>query len=196
MIDNFEQIKELLEFRSDDDFYHCQIIKRKKEHPELGSNSYIVKTYYIKKIEELDYYRNEMVALAEAHNARVQINLNRRSFEKMAFHTQKKIADQLMNRDYKAVRKAYNSCCGKYSNETSKKWIIDIDEKEVSPIMLAYINFKCSPYCKTRESKIYDIIPTKNGWHIITKPFNLQDFKKSHPDIDIHKDNPTIIYIP
>src|SRR6056297_3328486 len=106
MINNFDTIKLLLDFRSDDDFYHCQIIKRKKEHPELRSNSYIVKTYYIKKYEELDYYRDEMIALAELHNARVQINLNRRSFEKMAFHTQKKIADQLMNKDYRSVRKA------------------------------------------------------------------------------------------
>jgi len=194
MIDNFEQIKNLLEFRLDDDFYHCQIIKRKKEHPELGSNSYIVKTYYIKKIEELDYYRDEMITLAELHNARVQINLNRRSFEKMAFHTQKKIADQLMNRDYRSVRKAYNSCCGKYSNETDKKWIIDIDEK----LSLKELN----RYGKIINNsdpiglKVEDYIPTKNGWHIITKPFNLQDFKKSYPDIDIHKDNPTIVHIP
>jgi hypothetical protein len=194
MIDNFNRIKDMLEFRSDDDFYHCQIIKRKKEHPELGSNSYIVKTYYIKKIEELDYYRDEIILLATHHNARVQINLNRRSFEKMAFHTQKKIADQLMNRDYRSVRKAYNSCCGKYSNETNKKWIIDVDEK----LDLSGLN-KISKYINDQQPiglKVEDYIPTKNGWHIITEPFNLQDFKKEYPDLDIHKDNPTILYIP
>ena len=194
MIDNFNRIKDMLEFRSDDDFYHCQIIKRKKEHPELGSNSYIVKTYYIKKIEELDYYRDEMILLATHHNARVQINLNRRSFEKMAFHTQKKIADQLMNRDYRSVRKAYNSCCGKYSNETNKKWIIDVDEK----LDLSSLN-KISKYINDQQPiglKVEDYIPTKNGWHIITEPFNLQDFKKDYPDLDVHKDNPTILYIP
>jgi len=191
MINNFDTIKLLLDFRSDDDFYHCQIIKRKKEHPELRSNSYIVKTYYIKKYEELDYYRDEMIALAELHNARVQINLNRRSFEKMAFHTQKKIADQLMNKDYRSVRKAYNSCCGKYSNETDKKWIIDIDTKD-------------SDFMEEIEEllhnrlDIHDFIelPTKNGYHIITKPFNLQEFKKYYDNIDIHKNNPTILYIP
>jgi len=191
MINNFDTIKLLLDFRSDDDFYHCQIIKRKKEHPELRSNSYIVKTYYIKKYEELDYYRDEMIALAELHNARVQINLNRRSFEKMAFHTQKKIADQLMNKDYRSVRKAYNSCCGKYSNETDKKWILDIDTKdsdfmeEIEELLHNRLN-------------IHDFIelPTKNGYHIITKPFNLQEFKKYYDNIDIHKNNLTILYIP
>lgn len=191
MINNFDTIQLLLDFRSDDDFYHCQIIKRKKEHPELRSNSYIVKTYYIKKYEELDYYRDEMIALAELHNARVQINLNRRSFEKIAFHTQKKIADQLMNKDYRSVRKAYNSCCGKYSNETDKKWIIDIDTKdsdfmeEIEELLHAKLD-------------VQDFIelPTKNGYHIITKPFNLQEFKKYYDNIDIHKNNPTILYIP
>ena len=194
MINNFDQIKELLEFKSDDDFYHCQIIKRKKEHPKLGSNSYIVKTYYIKKVEELDYYRDEMITLAELHNARIQINLNRRSFEKMAFHTQKKIADQLMNRDYKSVRKAYNSCCGKYSNETNKKWIIDIDEKLELNDLSNYANIinDTSPM----GLKVHDFIPTKNGWHIITESFNLHEFKIVYPDINIHKDNPTILYIP
>lgn len=44
--------------------------------------------------------------------------------------------------------------------------------------------------------KIYDYIPTKNGYHIITKPFNLKQFKDKYPDIDVHKNNPTILYIP
>ena len=39
-------------------------------------------------------------------------------------------------------------------------------------------------------------IPTKNGYHIITKPFNLKQFKDKYSDIDVHKNNPTILYIP
>ena len=38
-------------------------------------------------------------------------------------------------------------------------------------------------------------IETKNGWHLITYPFNLQEFKDVVPH-DIHKNNPTILYIP
>ena len=49
---------------------------------------------------------------------------------------------------------------------------------------------------KVYESKIYAYIPTKNGYHIITKPFNLKQFKDKYPDIDVHKNNPTILYIP
>jgi hypothetical protein len=33
MTDNFEQIKALLEFETEDEFYFCQIIKRKTPNP-------------------------------------------------------------------------------------------------------------------------------------------------------------------
>lgn len=115
MVNNFEQIKGLLSFPSDDIFYFCQILKRKKEHPELGSNSYVVKTYYIKKLEELDFYKDEMICLAEHHNARVYISLNQRSFYKSAFQNLKKVTDQILNKDYASVRKSYASVCGMYA---------------------------------------------------------------------------------
>ena len=41
--------------------------------------------------------------------------------------------------------------------------------------------------CKISGSKIYGYIPTKNGYHIITKPFNLKQFREKYPDIDVHK---------
>lgn len=194
MVDNFEQIKGLLIFDTPDDFYFAQIIQRKKENPQVGSNSHVVKTYYIKSAQDLDFYKGEMICLAEYHNARVCINLNRRSFENIAFQTLKKVSDIIMNKDYKSVRKAYNSVCGGYSNEanSSKKWIIDIDEKGRKSNDI----IKLIDSCRPEGSKFVDVIETKNGYHIIVNPFDIQEFKKHYQDIDIHKDNPTIIYIP
>lgn len=193
MIDNFEQIKNLLVFESEDDFYFSQIIQRKKENPQVGSNSHVCKTYYIRKVEDLDYYKEEMVNLATIHNARVGINLNRRSFEKCAFQTLRKITDQIMNKDYKSVRKAYNSVCGLHSNEANKKWIIDIDEKNIDVVdecikVIEDIN-------PIGKSKVQSILETKNGYHIISSPFDVRGFSKVFK-YDIHKDNPTILYIP
>jgi len=34
-IDNFKQIKTLLKFPNDDIYYHLQILRRGKNHPEL-----------------------------------------------------------------------------------------------------------------------------------------------------------------
>jgi len=192
MVNNFEQIKNLLDFETIDDFYHLQIIKRKKEHPELRSNSYIVKTYFITSLEHLDFHTNEIIHLCDFHNARGCINLNRRSFEKIAFHTMRKIAEQLMNKDFKSARMAYTSCCGAFSNEKNKKWIIDIDHKDLNEIneIKVFINNQIEP----AENKVVDLIETKNGYHLITKPFNLAKFKEMYPCIDVHKDNPTILF--
>jgi hypothetical protein len=40
------------------------------------------------------------------------------------------------------------------------------------------------------------LIPTKNGFHFITKRFDVMEFKKHYPDIDIAKKNPTLLYYP
>jgi hypothetical protein len=191
MTNNLEKIKELLTFTSEDDFYHLQILKRKKEHPELGSNSYVVKTYYIKSLDSLDFYMPEIICLCDFHNARACINLNKRSFEKTSFHTLKKITDQIMNKDFKSTRNAYNSVCGAVSNagKDGKRWIIDVDitgvegKQEISRII---------DYLPPKTAIIE--LPTKNGFHLITKPFNLQEFNQvGH---DLHKNNPTIIFCP
>lgn len=200
--DNFERILKLLTFESDDDFYHLQVIKRKKEHPELGSNSQVIKTYYIKSVDHLDAVRPEIVSLCDFHGARAYINLNARSFEMTAFHTLKKVTDIIMNRDYKSVRNAYDSVCGAYSTSKEKRWIIDLDGVyQVSPLMCAFIEYRCEPIteltpdCSLENSKCIAVIPTKNGIHLITKPFNLEKFKKEYPEVDVHKNNPTVLYV-
>lgn len=193
MTDNFDDIKKLLVFDSEDDFYFCQILKRKKDNAELGSNSHVVKTYYIKSIEGLELDWGEMKCLADFHNARVCINLNKRSFERICYHNLKSITDHIMNKDFSGVRKSYNSCCGSFSNESGgKKWIVDIDQKG------RYANdvLKTIETLRPEGTKLVAILNTKNGVHLITKPFDVQAFKAIYPDIDIHKNNPTVLYIP
>ena len=192
MINNTKQIVELLKFRSEDDFYHLQIIKRKKENPEIGSNNYVIRSYCIRSKEQLDRKAEEISKICLDHNARAYINLNVRSFEKMAFHTLKKVADQIMNKDYASVRTAFESVCGMYGTSRDKSWVVDIDLPEVDPAMMAFIN-TCDPI---GESKIIAKIQTKNGWHLITKPFNMATFATKYPEIEIHKNNPTIMIAP
>ena len=131
-----------------------------------------------------------MVRLAEIFNARVGINLNKRSFEKTAFNTLEKIAGQMKNRDYKSVKTAYDSCCGIHNAVTDKLWILDIDTKETPPLLIQFIQ-NCDPL----GPKFVATIPSKHGKHLITKPFNLQKFSDEYPDIEIHKNNPTNLYI-
>lgn len=191
MINNLDIIKEILKFESEDDFYHLQILKRKKENPDIGSNSVVIKTYYITSVDHLEKVMPEIIELCNFHNARGCINLNVRSFEKAAFHTLKKISDIIMNRDYKSVRSAFDSVCGEYGTGRDKRWIIDVDnfDENLDRQIQETIN-KCDPV----GMKVIANIPTKNGHHIICSPFNLSQFPKL--GCDIHKNNPTILYIP
>ena len=199
-INNLKQIAELLIFDSEDTCYHLQIIKRKKEHPELGSNSYIVKTYYIQNIEYLEMKMPEIISLCNFHNARAGINLNRRSFEKLAFQMLKKVTDCILNKDYRAVRKSYESVCGQFSSDKDKKWIVDIDIKDLDfCTKLEAELIKLEPF----GQKVKSIIETKNGYHLITSPFNVQKYNQmliwqsgTIEKPEIHKNNPTILYCP
>ena len=198
MIDNFEEIKSMLIFESDDDFYHLQILKRKKEHPDLGANSHVLKTYYISSLAYLDLKKAEIINMCDFNNARACINLNRRSFEKIAFHVMRKVADQLMNRDFRSVRKAYESCCGANSNEPNKKWIVDIDtlEEDDLKIVKEVRNLVYSLQDELDRPSFSKLLKTRNGYHLIASPFRLDKFKKNFPNIEVHKDNPTILYVP
>ena len=50
--------------------------------------------------------------------------------------------------------------------------------------------------CRPMGDKLIAILPTKNGKHIITSPFDVSQFRQQYPNIDIHKDNPINLYIP
>lgn len=120
------------------------------------------------------------------------------------------------------VTSACGTTCQAGDNKT---WIVDMDkeylpyENEVMEMIL-----DCQPYdkriaCYTDmglsvtdarqmvKAKEFFIVPTKSGKHIICKPFNKQmfgvaweKFTKEHnldlKQMDIHKDNPTILYVP
>lgn len=197
MVNNFELIYPLLHFDSDDDFYFVQILQRKKDNPGgiHGSNNSnrLIKAYYITSVEKLKSLEDEIITFANHFNARVGINLNKRGFYKTAFHTMQTIANQMSNKDFKSVRSAYNTACGVCNSDDDKLWILDIDDKERNiDDILFFINTACRP----DGNKLVTIIPSKQGCHLITKPFELNIFKQTFSDIEVHKNNPTNLYIP
>ena len=202
-MDNIEKILPFLQFDSEDDFYFLQILQRKKENPQLGSNSRVIKNYYITSQQHLLDKYEEIKKLCEVFNARASIRLNRRSFEKVGFKALENIANTMQNREYKHLMKSYDRACGLLNNEKTKRWIIDIDENDV--IWLEQVINAIQP-CEPLGNKILTQIPSKSGIHLITSPFNVQQFKENfttelkeykmeYREIEIHKDNPTNLFI-
>lgn len=195
VINNCESILPLLQFPKPDLFYFVQVLRRKKDNMDgetiTGHNNSarLIKAYYITSPEKLTQIMPEMIALAQVFNARVCINLNPRSFEKAALQTLQKMAEQMANRDFVNVRRAFNSVCGNYHAEIDKRWLIDIDSKAEDELS------ELRSYLGIDGVTILAEIETKNGWHFITNSFDLRRFTQDFP-WDIHKNNPTILYIP
>lgn len=193
MINNINIIKPLLNFESEDDFYYLQILQRKKENVELGRNSRVIKNYYIKSLEHLDKIYEEVKQLCNLFNARAMFRLNKRSFYKTAFKALINTSNTMANHDFINVKSQYDKACGQGHNDKNKTWILDIDEiGRNCNDMILFIERSCEPV----GVKYITIVPSKNGLHLITKPFNLMEFKSKYPEVEVHKDNPTNLYIP
>ena len=194
MINNFEQIRKILKFE-DDYFYFIQIIQRTKEHPELGSNNKIIRSYMISSEEKFDKNIMEIIHMCGAFNARAYIHLNRRKFSKIALECLRHNAELIANGQYEGIKSSLETVIGRNNGESkeNRTFILDCDDMSTpSPMMMAMIDHKLLP----NGPKCLHIIPTKNGCHLITKPFDTQAFHLEYPEIEIHKDNPTILYIP
>lgn len=194
MVDNFELIKSLLTFDSEDDFYHLQIIRRGKDHPELEAANRTIKTYYITKVDSLDKIKDEVITLCKLFGARAYINLGKRSFRKCTMMCISDMARRAYDGDFKKIYKVWNTVVGAVRPAESR-WIIDLDDCDLTQVkLLIPIINSLKPLEK--ENKIIATIPTKSGYHLITTSFDLLTFRKKYPDIDIHKNNPTILYVP
>lgn len=195
-IDNIDLIIPFLKFESEDDFYYLQLIQRKKDNPELGSNSRIIKNYNISSVDYLLDKYDEIKKLCEVFNARASIRLNKRSHRKVAFKTLVNISNNMSNDDYSHISKCYSRACGDGHNDKNKKWIVDLDDNPSDEIVNGIINTinQIVKETSNETDTIYSIIPTKSGKHLITKPFNLQKAKELGLECDIHKDNPTLLY--
>lgn len=191
MIDNLEDIIPLLKFESEDDFYYLQILQRKKENPYIGSNSIVIKNYFISSKESLLKMYPEIKTLCNQFNARASIRLNKRSYESVAFKTLANIANSMQNKEYKFIKNSYSRACGLSHNDKVKKWIIDIDEE----VSFDYL-YNMNELIIELGGEVLVKLRSKSGYHLITTPFRLDKFKDIYKDIDIHKDNPTNLYIP
>ena len=208
MIDNFDIIKPLFYFNEANNmFFYLQIIRRGKDHPDLPAANKLIQSWAIRSREQLDKMKYEIIFLCEHYKARAYINVAGKDFDKLNTLLLKKLADNIHTGNIVNPWHVYQSACGELTSRC-KKWIVDVDTHDCQakneileeldqiwlnayPESLQYIN-------DGRRDRAYMIaeIPTLNGCHIITKPFNLQKFKERFSNIDVHKNNPTILYIP
>jgi len=200
VVDNFELINSLLDFSEDNTFYLIQILKRRKENPDMKTGVQVIDNFYIYSEYDLSKLKDKIVEKCKSNNARAYINLNRLNLEKVALYTAKLTVDYIINKDFRSVKNAYSTACGSHHSESNKRWLVDIDEEEMKhkDIIIEIISTLHKEMNNGNE--ILAEVPTKSGCHIITNPYNPLLFSKILESkglkIDVHKNSPTILFIP
>jgi hypothetical protein len=195
MIDNSEKILNFLEFNKDH-YYEIIVMKRKKDNPEEANaqSSRIVKQYLIDSKEYFEKKYEEIKSIADVTNARVYIKLTPYSKKKIALKSIQLLVDKLENEDYSfnnLIVKAIGNC-----TPENKLWVIDIDYDRATEKEILYIQTAIND-CDPSGNHIVLKVPTPNGVHLITKPFNTQQFltkQDVYYKCEIHKNNPTLLY--
>lgn len=195
MIDNFDLIKDQFYFNEKNEmFMHLQVIRRGKDHPALPSANRTIQTYYVQSKEHLEKIKDEVIKLCEMYGARAYINITPKSFEDLGKLALFKLSERVYNGDYKKIYKIFNSAAGELKG-VSTRFLIDIDDDYSKYQVIEWLDAYFDTFDECRFY-LYANVPTKNGAHIITKPFDTMLFKQAFPNIDVHKNNPTILYIP
>lgn len=203
-VDNFDLIADTFLFKEDladglagDVFYMLQIMTRTKD---TGEKPKIIRTMFIESREYLLSHKDIIVKLCETFNARAYIATNPSSYKVCAIKAFKELADIVDNGNYKALLSLPETCAGKYSvpggSGINKRWVVDLDDIKAMEDIQPYIDFIMNEYNEGRGKANGEIlvVPTPNGTHLLVTPFDVREFKKRWPDIEIHKDNPTILY--
>jgi hypothetical protein len=200
-VNNFDNIRNMMEFPDKNSFYFLQILKRRKDNPDLGKDVKHIADYYIYGLDYFDELKPRIIAQCESENARAYFRINRRDAKKVAMQVLKRTVDYIMSEDYRAIKNTFASCAGEFHSDPDKKWIVDVDWKDIPEGMDhdEYLNdliLKVQELvAETGRDDTIWTIPTKNGIHVICRPFNLQRFRDFY-QVDVHKDNLVILYCP
>ena len=195
MIDNLEVIKPLLNFSEKGDFYMLYVFKRKKDQPEGERDNHqsvrTIKTYCIDSVEHLEKRYDEIKQLCEMFKARAYIHVQKQNHSDVSLDMLALLAERIKN-GVKNQKGLFDSVVGQIKTQ-EKRWVVDVDTKDKQ--FLRDITMDLMEIQPVGD-KIEKVIPTKNGFHLITCKFNVMEFKEKYPDVSIQKKNPTLLYLP
>jgi hypothetical protein len=196
-VNNFEQLSKYFDIlKSPEDFYYIQVIQRKKDGHRKSER--IIRNFYIYTKEEFLNKKDYIIDLCKKYNARAYFWINPRNSRKIALECIKSYADLVNQRDCTKGYKVWDKKCGSNpASDYDTLWIVDVDTKDkgLLGILVDRIN-----KCRAKYPDVTrDIVSTANGYHIITIGFDLHQFKQilimeKIDALDVHKDNPTLLY--
>lgn len=187
-----------------DAFWSIRVIQRRKENPDLGKNSKLVRSYQVQSREELHNLKPHILKHCIDNNARAYIDLNPKSWKQAAYQELKAIADIIAEERFgdlpKVLDKTIDSGAKmKLMNSYMKCWVVDVDTKDRKEI--DFIKNLIQGIFQDSRSTIKAELPTVNGVHIITSPFDCKRFSDDYRILrprdeapEVKKDSPTLLF--
>jgi hypothetical protein len=138
----------------------------------------------------------EIRLLCDFYGARAYINVAGKDFSKVNKLMLVKIAT-FVNDGIEGNSKKVLTSCAEKTKSSFPLWLIDIDTKDKEFKETVY-NWLKAYFDKNNngESWLKAIIPTVQGCHFIVRPFYLFGFSKEFPDIMVHRNSGTLLYMP
>ncbi len=180
---------------NEDHFCYTELLDRTKK---VGNNGVrIVKTFFHRSVEDFDNYLPQMIKLCDALGVRAYTRLSPRSFKKVGKLALVDFAVAAGAENWVGMKTIYQSACGRVTPER-KLWMFDVDvpNYNVDNFEMFLID----------EKLLLEHIPSKKGFHLITSAFDLRKWHSNQnpaalemvgvPDMSLHKDNATNLYIP
>jgi competence protein ComGF len=172
------------------------VLKRKKDQPEGERDNHqsvrTIKTYCVDSVEYLEKRYDEIKQLCEMFKARAYIHVQKQNHKDVSLEMMVSLAERIRN-GQNNQKGLFDSVVGQIKTY-EKRWIVDIDSKDNKELLKVKLAIdSCPPFGK---DKIISEIPTKNGYHLITERFDVVEFKKHFPELDLQKKNPTLLFLP
>jgi hypothetical protein len=196
MTDNFDIIKDFVSknILQKGDFYFIQILKRRKENPDLKKDVSIIENFFFYSLDDFDKYKEQIIYLCQENNARAYIRINKRNETKIALQTIRIAIEEILSGNYRPKFEITATEEPQKSLEAIKVITDAISNGDYSLCRYAHLS-ACGQFASDPVKKwVIDVddksifndvknhlanittilltLPTKNGFHFITTGFN------------------------
>lgn len=208
-IDNFENVKQIMDFANPGDtIYFVELIKRKKDNPDMMDSRQFVKQFYFKNENEFNNAEEAIKNLCQQLNCRAYIYLNARSKAMIDKYT--KIYSDRFAKNRKMARHFGNNpmayAAGRSFDEPDRPLcFVDIDSDDFKDISLAMkiiqdAGIKPLFAYRSMNNGLHVILPNKDDAKKLDfTPINgnlngLSQFYKNNAKVSVEIDKPTLLY--
>lgn len=208
-IDNFENVRQIMNFtKPGDTLYFVELIKRKKDNPDMMDSRQFIKQFYFKSADEFNNAEQSIKTLCQQLKCRAYIYLNARSSAMVDKYT-KIYADRFRKNRRMAQHFGNNPmafAAGRSFDAPDRPLcFVDIDSddfKDISMAMKIIQDAGIKPLFAYRSMNngLHVILPNKDDAKKLDfTPINgnlngLSQFYKNNAKISVEIDKPTLLY--